>query len=89
MLNQDLNIEKAWGGTDCEYNCWEHWHCRVAKGQKYSSKWGGKAKRLPPDVNPTLKHTPTMPDYRRNRVPGGTYFFTVNPLERRSGLLVQ
>jgi putative transposase len=23
-----------------------------------------------------------MPDYRRNRVPGGTYFFTVNLLER-------
>lgn len=29
-----------------------------------------------------------MPDYRRNRIPGGTYFFTVNLLERRSGLLV-
>jgi putative transposase len=25
-----------------------------------------------------------MPDYRRNRVPGGTYFFTVNLLDRRS-----
>ena len=29
-----------------------------------------------------------MPDYRRNRVPGGTFFFTVNLLERRSRLLV-
>jgi len=29
-----------------------------------------------------------MPDYRRNRVPGGTYFFTVNLLDRSSGLLV-
>jgi len=28
-----------------------------------------------------------MPDYRRNRVPGGTYFFTVNLLERQSSLL--
>ena len=28
-----------------------------------------------------------MPDYRRNRVPGGTYFFTVNLLERRLSLL--
>ena len=28
-----------------------------------------------------------MPDYRRNRVPGGTYFFTVNLLDRRSTLL--
>jgi len=25
-----------------------------------------------------------MPDYRRNRVAGGTYFFTVNLLERNS-----
>ncbi len=30
-----------------------------------------------------------MPDYRRNRVPGGTYFFTVNLLERRSSLLTE
>jgi len=29
-----------------------------------------------------------MPDYRRNRVPGGTYFFTVNLADRRSNLLV-
>jgi len=29
-----------------------------------------------------------MPNYHRNRVPGGTYFFTVNLLDRRSGLLV-
>ena len=29
-----------------------------------------------------------MADYRRNRVPGGTYFFTVNLLERRKHLLV-
>ncbi len=28
-----------------------------------------------------------MPNYRRNRVPGGTYFFTVNLLDRRSTLL--
>lgn len=30
-----------------------------------------------------------MPDYRRNRVPGGTYFFTVNLLNRRADLLVR
>jgi len=30
-----------------------------------------------------------MPDYRRNRVPGGTYFFTVNLLDRKSQLLVE
>ena len=29
-----------------------------------------------------------MPDYRRIRVPGGTYFFTVNLLERNSRWLV-
>jgi len=29
-----------------------------------------------------------MPEYRRNRVPGGTYFFTVNLLDRGSNLLV-
>jgi len=29
-----------------------------------------------------------MPDYRRNRVPGGTYFFTVNVADRRLDLLV-
>ncbi len=28
-----------------------------------------------------------MPDYRRNRVPGGTYFFTVNLLDRKRRLL--
>jgi putative transposase len=29
-----------------------------------------------------------VPDYRRNLVPGGTFFFTVNLLDRRSNLLV-
>ncbi|MGE3784931.1 MAG: transposase [Alphaproteobacteria bacterium] len=29
-----------------------------------------------------------MPNYRRNRVPGATYFFTVNLRDRRSELLV-
>ncbi len=28
-----------------------------------------------------------MPEYRRNRVPGGSYFFTVNLLDRTSDLL--
>jgi putative transposase len=30
-----------------------------------------------------------MPDYRRHRVPGGTYFFTVNLAERRLALLIE
>jgi len=29
-----------------------------------------------------------MPDYRCRRVPGGTFFFTVRLLDRRSDLLV-
>jgi putative transposase len=29
-----------------------------------------------------------MPNYRRNRVPGGIFFFTVNLFDRRSNLLV-
>jgi putative transposase len=29
-----------------------------------------------------------VPDYRRNQVPGGTFFFTVNLLDRRSDLLM-
>lgn len=30
-----------------------------------------------------------MPNYRRNRLPGGTYFFTVNLLNRKSTLLTE
>ena len=30
-----------------------------------------------------------MPDYRRYRIPGGTYLFTVNLLERRTDLLIR
>jgi putative transposase len=30
-----------------------------------------------------------MPDYRRYRVPGGTYFFTINWLARRADLLTR
>jgi putative transposase len=30
-----------------------------------------------------------MPDYRRFRIPGGCYFFTVNLLDRKSALLVE
>jgi putative transposase len=30
-----------------------------------------------------------VPEDRRNRVPGGTYFFTVNLANRRSDLLVR
>jgi putative transposase len=33
-------------------------------------------------------HARDVPNYRRARVPGGTYFFTVNLLERDRRLLV-
>ena len=36
-----------------------------------------------------MLYTLLMPNYRRNRIPGGTYFFTVNLLERKSHLLVE
>jgi putative transposase len=36
-----------------------------------------------------FKYKLKMTDYRRNRVPGGTFFFTVNLYDRRSRLLVQ
>src|SRR4051812_6784057 len=43
--------------------------------------------------HPTLlslfEHAEAMPNYCRHRVPGGTYFFTVNLEDRRSGLLVK
>jgi putative transposase len=39
--------------------------------------------------NITISHrNPTVPDYRRLRIPGGCYFFTVNLRDRRSNLLV-
>ncbi len=42
--------------------------------------------RIPPSLDP--RHDTAMPDYRRHRVPGATYFFTVNLSDRRSDLLV-
>jgi len=37
----------------------------------------------------TLRGGAWMPEYRRNRVAGGCYFFTVNLWDRRSSLLVE
>src|SRR5262249_6744431 len=45
---------------------------------------GEKARRIPPRIK--LRHIRGMPNYRRNRVPGGTFFVTVNLLDRRSAL---
>ena len=47
---------------------------------------GGTAERIPPVSNP--RHTRFMPEYRRNRVPGVTFVFTLNLLDRRCDLLV-
>jgi hypothetical protein len=38
-------------------------------------------------IRPTIGYL--MPDYCRFRVPGGTYFFTVNLLERQRDTLVR
>ncbi|MFZ2169113.1 MAG: hypothetical protein WAW61_05685 [Methylococcaceae bacterium] len=43
----------------------------------------------PVGIRPTFFSEVKMPDYRRFRVPGGTYFFTVNLLERRLDTLVR
>jgi putative transposase len=51
-----------------------------------SKRRAEKRERIPPVSEVQL--TPDMPDYRRNRVPGGTFFFTVNLFDRRSNLLV-
>jgi putative transposase len=36
-----------------------------------------------------IERSSRMPNYHRFRVPGGTYFFTINLLDRRSDLLVR
>lgn len=36
-----------------------------------------------------MAYTLTMPNYRRYRIPGGCYFFTVNLLNRNQSLLVE
>jgi len=41
------------------------------------------------DLRPLSIFRLFMPNYRRNLVPGGTYFFTVNLRDRKSQLLVQ
>jgi putative transposase len=42
--------------------------------------------RVPPLSK--ARHLSHLPEYRRNRVPGGSYFFTVNLRDRGSDLLV-
>lgn len=45
--------------------------------------------RYGPPTSTTLKDEPPFSRYRRAQVPGATYFFTVNLLNRRSDLLVR
>ena len=59
----------------------------LAAAELSSKRRAEKRKRIPPFSK--AGHTPRMPDYRRNRVPGGTFFFTVNLFDRRSNLLVE
>ena len=48
-----------------------------------------KLRNVPIEGSPRRLHIVRMPNYRRMWVPGGTYFFTVNLLERRRRLLVE
>jgi hypothetical protein len=47
----------------------------------------GAVRRSVPSFS-EVAHTPLMPDYRHNRIAGGTAFLTVNLLDCRSNLLV-
>ena len=49
---------------------------------------GGKAQRNPPNVSIKNKRINQVPNYRRNRVPGGCYFFTISLLERHQNTLL-
>jgi hypothetical protein len=58
----------------------------------YESATGKRSKRRAEKLSAfrpfrKLGHISRMPDYRCNRVPGGTFFFTVNLLDRNSDLL--
>jgi REP-associated tyrosine transposase len=44
---------------------------------------------IPIDTTPIVGHIAPMTNYRRNFVPGGSYFFTVNLADRRLQLLTQ
>jgi hypothetical protein len=66
------------------------WHFDIRGRLRHfdGSHDGGSSCGHPPyDV--AIRHACGMPDYRRFRVPGGTYFFTINLLERHSGLLMR
>ena len=53
-------------------------------------RFGGDGNRYRDSPETPTLENPKMPDYRRYRVPGGTYFFTVNLLERHpNDLLVR
>jgi hypothetical protein len=53
---------------------------------KASRRRAGKREHIPPFAE--TGHTRLMPEYRRNRVPGGIFFLTLNLLDRRPELLV-
>jgi putative transposase len=53
-----------------------------------SPRRGNKGAPQPFQRLRTRRILAAMPDYRRNRVAGGTYFFTVNLLDRRADLLI-
>jgi len=60
--------------------------CRVYKLAPYTG--GAWEWRMAQAYTPYVNFF-TMPDYRRLRIPGGCYFFTVNLLDRNNDLLVE
>ena len=52
-------------------------------------EWRIALSGIRPTGYPPYGETAGMADYRRWRVPGGTYFFTIKLLERRSDLLAR
>ena len=54
---------------------------------QYAEAQAQRASSIAPYAS--LRHHPAMPNYRRVFIPGGTWFFTVNLLERRQRLLTE
>ncbi len=60
----------------------------AADGSPTAASMRRAEKRSAFRLSPKPGHAPTVPDYRRNWVAGGTFFFTVNLPDRHSDLLV-
>jgi len=73
--------------TDLDISWWVcRGRCRVETRPAFRTRGGGVFLRW---RGVDMRQALAMSDYRRVWVPGGTYFFTVNLLERRRRLLVE